>query len=110
MDNMVWNVYRHNINGDKIEVFNVFNHRSFKHYTEKFLKECDTKEQFSEELRKELSYYFWCRAEYEIVIGPWVGGRTDGIKVDIYGQVMLNWEIFVDYVWSFKEAVNKKQV
>lgn len=106
-NNMVWNVYYHNINEDKIVAFNVLSHASFKHYTEKFLKECHTKEEFAIELHNELQYYFWCRAEYEVVIGPWVGGRIDGIKVDIYQQVMLNWEIFVDYVWSFKEVVEE---
>ena len=108
MDNMVWNVYYHNINKDKIEIKNIFSHGDFSKGVKDLLWICKTKNRFEDNLKRELCYYFWCRAEYEIVIGPWVGGRTDGIKIDIYEQVMLNWEIFVDYVWSFKEAANKE--
>lgn len=39
--------------------------------------------------------------EWEVVIGPWCGDRgTKEIKVDVYMQVMNNWDIFVDYVWN----------
>lgn len=39
--------------------------------------------------------------QWEVVIGPWCGDRgTKEIKVDVYMQVMNNWDIFVDYVWN----------
>lgn len=100
---MKWNVYYHDINRNKMEVFNVFNHSSFRKDVEKHLNECTGKEEFAERLKRSLSYYFWCKAEWEIIISPWVGGRnTKEVKIDIYDQVMNNWEIFLDYVWKEK--------
>lgn len=50
-------------------------------------------------------YWFWSKCEYEIVISPWVGRNKEEaeVKIDIYDQVMLNFNRFVDYCWSFKE-------
>ena len=98
---MEWNVFYHNVNSQKIETFNIFKHWSFTEYVSKHLKECKTKEEFAEKLKSELRYYFWCKAEYEVIIIPWCGGRdTKDLKVDIYTQVMNNWPIFLDYVWE----------
>lgn len=56
---------------------------------------------YAEELRRSLFYYYCSKCEWEVVIGPWCGDRgTKEIKVDVYMQVMNNWDIFVDYVWN----------
>ena len=48
-------------------------------------------------------YYFWCKSEYEIILSPWCrSSKDEDKKIDIYTQVMANWNKFVDYVWSFK--------
>lgn len=100
---MKWNVYYHDINRDKMEVFNIFDHSSFCNDIKKYLKEYTDKEKFEERLKRSLSYYFWCKAEWEIVISPWVGGRnTKEVKIDVYDQVMNNWDVFVDCVWKEK--------
>ena len=49
----------------------------------------------------------WSKCEYEIILSPWTG-RADDIKIDIYDQIMMNWNSFVDYVWSLKE-IKKEQ-
>lgn len=61
--------------------------------------------EFKEKLRKELMYWFWSKCEYEVVISPWVGRNKEEaeVKIDIHDQVMLNFDRFVDYCWSFKE-------
>ena len=46
-------------------------------------------------------YYMWSKSEYEIIVSPWVG-RAEDIKIDVYSQVHMNWDRFVDYVWSFR--------
>lgn len=103
--NMEWNVFYHDINKRQIRTWNIFNHDRFRRDVEKHLKECTSKEEFAEKLRSELFYNFWCKAEYEVLISPWVGGsRCEEIKVDIFSQVMLNKNVFVDYCWSFKEV------
>lgn len=139
---MKWNVFYFDINKQKIDKFNIFEHCSFVKYIEKHLKKCKTKEEFAEHLKSELIYFFWSKCEWELVIeitednriflNPWVGCKepdkvridvTDDTsldwksfakkhtkrqvygnkaKIDVYEQVMSNWEIFLDYVWNNK--------
>ena len=131
---MTWKVFRENPNSRVIEEFDIFRHSSFVKDVQKLLKENVTKEEFSEKLRRILIYYFWCKSEWEVVITSWppyidkaeldrLGKKyeeyhnnyghypycldvrpTVGEKVDIYSQVMLNWDHFVDYVWQHKEG------
>lgn len=99
---MEWNVYRHNINRRKMEVYNIFDHYKFREDVEALFRECTEKKEFTERLRRILSYYFWCKAEHEIIIAPWVGGdrEKEAEKIDIYSQVMNNFDVFVDYCWE----------
>lgn len=98
-----WNVFYHDINKQKITTFNIFNHWKFAEDTQKNLKKFKDKDEFAEELRCDLFYYFGSKCEYEIVVKPWAGGRGhEDIKVDIYTQVRNNWDVFVDYVWNSK--------
>lgn len=108
---MKWNVYYYNINKQKIETWNVFDHYRFVEYVKKHLKECKTKEEFAIELQCELRYYYWSKAEWEVIIAPWVGGdrKKDAEKIDIYDQVMLNWDLFLDYCWNNKEEILKME-
>lgn len=90
---------------------------------DKWVKEYKEKV-FAEELKWAIQYQYWARSEYEVIITSWppyltveeverlykeevkegryrVCPRLDvAKKVDIYSQVMLNWSIFVDYVWN----------
>lgn len=93
---MKWNVYRFDMNKKTMEIFNVFNHSSF--YNE--VMELDPYDsEFANELRKCTQYYFWSKTEYEIILSPWPSIReTIEEKVDIYNQLRLNWEHFVNYV------------
>ena len=49
---------------------------------------------------KILKYYFWSKAEWEVIISPWVGGKIEQceIKIDVYSQVKINWEAFFNMV------------
>lgn len=130
---MIWNVYRENFNNNSIIKYNIFNHNGFAKEINELLKENTTKDEFAEQLKWSLRYYFWGKSEYEVVITSWVTyidreelNRINNEyeeyndkwgyypykinispdvskKVDIYSQVMLNWEQFVDYVWSNKD-------
>ena len=94
---MEWNVYYHDSNARKIIQWNIF-----KVYD--LLKSDLNKEDFIEQLRKSLMYYFWSKSEYQVLILPWVG-EADDIKIDIYDQVMMNWDKFSEYVWTNKEKI-----
>ena len=76
-----WNVYREDFNNKEIKVFNIFNHGRFDENVKKDLKECKTKEEFSEKLKKNLICYYWCQAEYEIVLTSW-GPRIEKEELD----------------------------
>lgn len=103
---MEWNVFYHNWNSRKIDTYNVFHHAGFLKDVEKYLKKCESREAFAEELRRSLLYYFLSRCEWEVLICPWIDSSKDKPKkVDVYQQVMLNWDKFLDYVWSYKGGV-----
>ena len=98
---MEWNVFYHDINAKKIRILNIFDHYGFNKDVQRNLKQIKNKDEFVENLRRDLSYYFRSKAKYEVIVTTWVGGRgTEDIKVDIYTQVMNNWNIFADYVWN----------
>ena len=135
MATMEWYVFRRNINRKAIEKFNIFDHSGFYKDVEKAVKVATTKEIFADLIKKSLMYYFWCRAEHEVVITSWPPyidkteldrlnveyeeyhnkwghypycldvRLTIGEKIDIYSQVMLNWDVFVDYVWENRRKV-----
>ena len=96
-----WYVYYHDFNSQKIIKWNVFNHGTFKNEVNKILQEKLNKDNFSEKLKREVMYYFWSQCEYEIILSPWTG-RADDIKIDVYDQIMMNFDRFVDYCWSFR--------
>ena len=101
--NLVWNVIYQDDNRKRIDVFNVFDHVSFKSEVKKHLKRCDTKEEFAVHLRSLLLFFYRAKSEWEIVIQPLLGGGDiPEKKVDVYWQVMNNWDIFLEYVWNSK--------
>ena len=106
IDKLEWNVIRYNISARKIEPFNIFDHYSFSKEVEKLLNESNVSfENFEEKLRKEVMYWFWSKAEHEVLIRAWCGGSGDEeVKVDIYDQVRWNWSRFVEYVWGQKQG------
>lgn len=106
---MEWNVYYHDSNAKKIIQWNIFKHGSFRKEVYDLLKSDLNKENFIEQLRKSLMYYFWSKSEYQVLILPLVG-QADDIKIDIYDQVIMNWDKFSEYVWSNKEIFTWKAV
>ena len=104
---MEWIVYNFNINAQKIEKYNVFNHWSFREDVKKAAKKFKTKEEFAEQLKRELRYYFWSKAEWELVIeitednriflNPWVGCREpDKVRIDVTDDTSFDWKCFAE--------------
>lgn len=104
----VWNVYRLDFNTKKITVFNIFEHNKFEKEVKKLLDSDIDKSLFSEKLRSLLFYYYASKCEYEIGVTSWPPCAIDEKtkepkiyeKIDIYQQVKLNWDAFVDYLWK----------
>lgn len=93
-----WNVYRYNMNNHQIENFNALG--GYSEAIERKLRECNSKDEFSLWLQHEMTYMYWSRAEYEVLIAPWCGDDKDEVKVDIYMQLEMNWDKLVDYCWA----------
>ena len=134
---MHWNVFRSEFNDNSIVSYDIFTHGSFNADVKQLLKKHTDKNAFSEELRLKLQYYFWSKCEHEVVITSWPPHITKdelnrlniefkesaekyghepyslyvnpdcAEKVDVYEQVMLNWDVFCDYIWSFKKVATK---
>jgi hypothetical protein len=130
MKKLTWFVFINNFNAKNIEHYNVFKHSSFAADVEQMLKVSHTKDEFSERLKRIAQYYFWSKCEMEVVVSSWpvyitvdeYNRITDELnqykekyhntprvlnisphvssKVDIYEQLLLNWDIFVDYIWD----------
>lgn len=102
--NRVWNVFISNANRRTIEKYNIFDHHYFCAGCDKAYKKCvGEKDAFAEEVRRELMYYYWSKCEWEIIIkGFIIDGKER--KIDVYEQVMLNWDEFIKYLWHWYEA------
>lgn len=98
---MKWNAYYYDYNGNQIKSFNIFDHWKFREDVEKDLNKYKDREEFAKALRGHLFYYFCSKCEWEVLISPWAGKREPDatVKIDVYDQVMQNFEQFLDYVW-----------
>lgn len=94
--------------------------------------------EFNERVRRECLYYFWGKCEWEVVLTSWppyitveeinrlnkeiedhvknwgsparvVSPNLDiSMKIDIYDQLQLNWNVFLQYVKDHKKEIIKK--
>ena len=116
-----WNVYYHDFNGRKIDTYNIFNHGTLRIQLAKIARRRTlgedgkrhsiTKEEFTKELRGWLMYCYWSKAEWEVIIGPWISNQEEfdkeSVKIDVFDQIMLNFGILADYVWDHISEVRK---
>lgn len=98
---MEWKVYYHNINSNQIEIFDIFSISSINADIKRLLAKEKDKEQFNEKLQSYIAHCFQARTEWEIFIEQSIG-QGKPMKTDVYKQLKLNWDRFVDYIWSFK--------
>jgi hypothetical protein len=116
-----WYVYITPLSGrvdQKPKAFNVFTHGRFMEDVKKAARKYRDREreQFEEQLRRELMYYFWSKCEWEIVLTRWPPFETSderfnrtSEKVDVYDQVMLNWDRFREYVWANRAELRRRE-
>lgn len=98
-----WEVMHYNINSDRIESYDVLSYREDS--IKKLKKKFNTKEEFSEALRKEMMYQYWSRSEYELIISinsndrillsPWCGCRdVEKVTIDVTDDIFFDWGKF----------------
>lgn len=101
-----WMVFVRDMNSDKILEFNIFKHSRFLNDTKKAIKDATTKEELAEKMKRILQYYYWCKCEFEIrIMDLRIDTGKKGRKVDVYEQVRLNYDVFINYLW---ETAKKK--
>ena len=104
MQKLVWNVYAESFNRKEIVPYNIFEHSQFAEEVKNaFKKYKDDFPSFEKSVKSNLRYYFWSKSEWEIILGPWLGQKHKDemeIKIDVADQVLLNWDIFIKYVWD----------
>lgn len=131
MSKLTWKVLYYNTNVKKIEYYDIFENERWVRIARETIDLASCFEDWKESFRKELMYHFWCRSEYEIIVTSWppcisieqVARMNEDIKnwvkdygktpkfvninlpvaekIDIYSQIMANWEPFTYYVWNF---------
>ena len=104
---MEWNVFMHDTNKRQIIVYNIFSHCNFSKEVTKLMKEFISEDMsddlFKIKLKDLLMYFFWSKCEYEVIIKEFVGNHAE-IKVDVFEQVMINFDKFANYL--IETAVN----
>lgn len=98
---MEWYAIYADGNSGEVLPFNIFEHSGFFNDIKKYAKKCKTKEEFLNELRISLFYYFGSKCEWEVVVEAWVGNKDKPRKIDVYQQVRANWHVFTEYVCSY---------
>ena len=108
---MHWYVYVENFNARRIEVVDALDHCKIREELPRIIREVGKdKEQFAELLKRELMYWYWSKCEWEIILTSWPpdqSGKFQDMKIDVYDQICLNWDVFVDYVWEHRDEVKR---
>ena len=102
-EGLTWRVFK--IINNRVVAYNIFEHCDFNNEIVDLLTLVENKEidfpRFRSAVKNSLIYYFWCKYEHEVSISkPFK--LMSGEKVDIYSQVVMNFDNFVHYLW--KEA------
>ena len=106
-----WKVFFGDFNSGKIEEYNVFDHFSFLEDCKKnYKKNKEDKEKFEEQLKRDAMYYFWSKCEWEIILSHWPPNKNSSDKfkdrkIDVYDQLKLNWDSFVNYLLENKKEL-----
>lgn len=112
MDSLEYNVLLPNINKEIVYKFNLFHSVRFRSclmdLKARYKKEINI--DLREEIRRALAYSYRAKAEYEIMV-KCLFGKVEH-KIDVYEQVMLNFELFYEYLltnWSKIPAKTYRQ-
>ena len=99
---LTWLVKYFDCNAQKITDYDVLRYREDD--IKKLKKKCSTKEEFAEELRRELMWSYWSKCEWELIIEltennhillkPWVGCRDEEYNIDVTDDTSFDWKGF----------------
>lgn len=102
---MEWFCKYYDCNVNKINDINIL--RGYDDYIKKLKKKCATKEEFAEELRREMMHRFWSKSEWELIIEiddndriwltPWCGcSNPQDVRIDVTDDDSFDWRGFAE--------------
>ena len=105
-DNREWFVFVEDINRKRIKVYNIFEHKDFMEDCNDAWENYKNKHhdflRYQENIDSILMYYFWCKCEWEIILSNFPPSDSfHEKKIDVYQQVKINWDKFIDYIFSY---------
>lgn len=115
-EHLTWLVMHFDVNKQTIRPYDILKHRE--DYIKRLKKKCESKEQFAENLRRELMRLYWSRCEWELIIeidgagrvwlSPWIGSRDpEAAKIDVTDVSDYDWKGFAEE-HAFKQG-NKQE-
>ena len=101
----IWNVMNYDCNRNVIKEYNILAYKEDP--IKKMRKQYSTKEEFSDNLKRELKWQYWSRSEYEliltktednrIILTPWCGCKNpDEVAIDVTDNTDFDWNGFAD--------------
>ena len=101
-----WFVFVEDINKKRIRVYNIFEHKDFMEDCNDAWENYKNKHhdflRYQENIDSILMYYFWCKCEWEIILSNFPPSDSfQKKKIDVYQQVKMNWDKFIDYIFSY---------
>lgn len=103
-----WFVFVEDINKKRIKVYNIFEHKDFMEDCDgawgDYINEHRDFSKFKKDIESNLMYYFWSKCEWEIVLSDFPPSDSfQKKKIDVYQQVKINWDKFIDYLSDFRQ-------
>lgn len=97
--NLHWNVLNHDFNRNEIVEYDIFSHLGFVEAVKSANRKFKDNESFLDEIDNALRYYFWAKAEHEILVkGLFDNDSKSQVKIDAYAQIKMNWDAFAQYL------------
>lgn len=124
-----WKVFKEDANCKDVVIYDIFENGRWQEEIAELMHTSKDKQDFAEKFRSKLMYQYWSRCEYEIVLTSWPPYvETNEVerlsqelakrelefgrpyhqnvnlrvarKIDIFDQLLLNWDQFITYVWE----------
>lgn len=98
--NLEWNVLYYDIESKKINSYNILNSTFVETlYDNVKTRKIKDETQLKEYLKTEFMYHYWCKSEFEILIGNLHAHNLKEFeKIDIWYQIEINFDNIVNYI------------
>lgn len=94
-----YNVLVYDWNKKRVIPYNILSHIDAKEIAKKIKNEEITNRiSLTDYVDRQLRYYCWSRAEYEIMVGDLCGRMEEFDKIDAYYQATLNFDMIINHI------------